>query len=161
MGIFVPSWHLWLKRKWTFSLTYWWDFASGLRERGSSRFWWTDSWGTGEPYWCALVDVFMNLFLKMQLELRRQTASLGTPSIYISNRWPLYKLWRFCNHVPNCCLKENQTSCLRIEIFPLGRCGNQHNDLLFFCFVLFVFRLLNSCLVFFFLLRAGEYHACF
>lgn len=31
----------------------------------------------------------------------------------------------------------------------------------FFCFVLFVFRLLNSCLVFFFLLRAGEYHACF
>lgn len=121
-----------------------------------------------------IYDSFFFFFLlKTQLELwNMQTNGEFTHAvdiyiyIYISNPWPLYKLWRFCNHVPNCCLIENQTSCLQIEISLSACCGNQYIDFslsfLFFFFVFkFVLRLLNSCLVSFFLLRAGEYHACF
>lgn len=115
----------------------------------------------------ALVDVFMNLFFLFFFKDAAGTLKhadkrpVYARRRHISNPWPLYKL--FCNRVPNCCLKENQT-CLLIEIFLLACCANQYHDFLlsfFFKFYLYYVFLILVWYLSFFFLRAGKDHACF
>lgn len=106
----------------------------------------------------------MNLFLKMQLELCRQTASLGAPSIYIYQTLGHYiSSDVFVITFQIAASKRTKHLVFELKFFLLAVVvtNTMIYFFFFFGFVLFVFRLLNSCLVFFFLLRAGEYHACF